>query len=745
MNHSFSVLIALGIFLSLFYNNCAKSGDWASNNLTGVELVEETLRFSEDGMVKVFLEFDSKPTTEEIQSKVGGSTVKDEILSILDTNMQSKLSKTGRDSVARVYKYINFIATTIDKTTLDQLKQSGLIKSFTIQRKFKLFMSESNQLTKVDTLHSVGIKGRGVTVAVVDSGVQVNHPALRNNMVGGACFANDCGSSGKIGLEHGGSCSGCSHGTHVAGIIAGNSGSLQGVAPEAGIYSVRIFSGSGEESIEEGLISALEHIISKAAQHNIVAVNLSLGTTSYGAISKYQCMIDSPQWTEIFEKLHDAGIVAFVASGNDQRNYEVASPACQPMAVPIGSSNTDDIDPLIDSNLCRSAGGADSISCYSNQANWLEFVAPGRNIKSSVDGSSYDTKSGTSMATPNVAGMFAALKSLNKSRNNVDVLGAMRYSGKIVYDQRVKANLIRPDMEKAKTYLEGNLHSYYLDSLATGEVMSSAFSLTTSEGLKVSLIGNTKAFTGEYLRFDDYLQINKKSPSGKYNVVYRHPVLATNHQIRFVVGNSSRVVDLDYAKKYTNLGVVDFSVNSYIRIEPVGEDFIFDRIEFMKVDGSEGTDFFRTNLAGIKTDSVLEVEQPNMNAQGKLRVVSDNGIGSSQFHWYKNGIKVASNSTGELLFNDLAGSSAGSYHVEFESEVSMSSVKSAEVQVVPINAAAETLLQFQSTAAAGMILKVYYRGNLIAEETISFSDQTHNIRIPDRNINLADVTMEVVQ
>jgi subtilisin family serine protease len=293
--------------------------------------------------------------------------------------------------------------------------------------------------------------GQGQILAIVDSGVDGTHPFLVPRVLTGACFGSrmklakgvyshpTCPGGGNqaFGPDAGRPClaPGCYHGTHVAGIAAGSNPSGgkpgRGVAPEAGIIAVNVFSeytvpgvGTGITTFDSDLIRALEWIYS--IRHDFgpakfAAVNMSLGGTPYSA---EKC--DGSLVRPIISTLRTAGIATVIASGNDGFRYKVSSPACISKAVTVGATDI----------RGRIAG-------FSNMGVYVDVMAPGVNVLSSVPGG-YAVLSGTSMAAPHVAGAFAALRSLYPGTSVQTLTKQLAKTGILVTDDRPQGYYTKP-------------------------------------------------------------------------------------------------------------------------------------------------------------------------------------------------------------------------------------------------------------------------------------------------------------
>jgi thermitase len=224
--------------------------------------------------------------------------------------------------------------------------------------------------------------GAGVVVAVLDTGVQLEpgpHPALAGSLVPGTDLIDGDAipNETRNGIDDDGDGlidEGSGHGTHVAGIV-------HQAAPDARIMPVRVLDDDGTGSqwtVAEGMYWA--------ADHGANIINLSLGTHGSASVLR-----------EAVEEVTDQGVLVVAAAGNDGRDRRMF-PAAAPDAIAVGSVGVGDIS-----------------STFSNFGRWIDVVAPGEDIHSSYafPNDSYASTSGTSMASPWVAGEAALLLSRN--------------------------------------------------------------------------------------------------------------------------------------------------------------------------------------------------------------------------------------------------------------------------------------------------------------------------------------------
>ncbi|SEG99634.1 Serine protease, subtilisin family [Nonomuraea solani] len=234
-----------------------------------------------------------------------------------------------------------------------------------------------------------------VDVAVVDSGVDQTHPDLnvvaRANCLTGLCVNNS-------GTDDNG------HGTHVAGTVGALDNTIGpvGVAPGARIHGVKVLNAAGSGTLA-GIAAGLNWVVARAA--TIEVINLSLGCNGCSSSAISNAITNAV----------NAGIVVVVAAGNSHVNTSSFFPANHPDVVTVSALTDNDGLPggAGGSTLsCRSETDQDDTSAfYSNFGATVEITAPGTCIYSTWRGGGYSTISGTSMASPHVAGAAGILTS----------------------------------------------------------------------------------------------------------------------------------------------------------------------------------------------------------------------------------------------------------------------------------------------------------------------------------------------
>lgn len=221
-------------------------------------------------------------------------------------------------------------------------------------------------------------KGEGVKVAVLDTGVDLDHHDLDKNLLPGKNFID---SSKNPDDDN-------SHGTHVAGIIAAENNEIGmiGVAPDAKIIPVKVLDKQGNGNLIN---------VSKGIRWAVDEGKADIICMSLGSPNPVQEVRKAIQYAE------SKGVVAFVAAGNAGKTKNIYYPAEYPETIAIGS---------VDENMTRSS--------FSNTGKNLDFMAPGNKIFSTVPDNWYAVLSGTSMATPFVAGVAALVLSYVRNNNH---------------------------------------------------------------------------------------------------------------------------------------------------------------------------------------------------------------------------------------------------------------------------------------------------------------------------------------
>lgn len=256
-------------------------------------------------------------------------------------------------------------------------------------------MERVRQITRVNEAHKLGYIGNNVTVAVMDTGIGT-HIDFGQRIRGFRDYVGDK----KILYDDNG------HGTHVSGIIAGSGfashGRYRGMAPGAQIFSIKVLDRMGKGNTRL-VVSALKWLISNYEKMNIRILNISVGMLASARREEQEELLAA------IEAVLDAGIVVVAAAGNNgPKDKSITIPGLCRKIITVGSSD-DEEGEVKNLGLMRGySGRGPTEACIMKP----EVVAPGTAIVSCKRmGNGYEMKSGTSMATPVVAGAVAVLLS----------------------------------------------------------------------------------------------------------------------------------------------------------------------------------------------------------------------------------------------------------------------------------------------------------------------------------------------
>ncbi|MGE8203891.1 S8 family serine peptidase [Heyndrickxia sp. NPDC080065] len=364
----------------------------------------------EDKNISVIVQFQSKPgKVAVLEANVKGNKLtkkqaddqvekehtqfKKDIQSILSsTNLKNKKLN---HNITKTYKTVfNGVAMKLPANQVEQLLQSEVVKAVYKDVEFKVdpiamgekttagTSVESIPYLKIDQLHKEGITGKGIKIGIIDTGIDYNHPDLKGVYKGGYDFVDkdndpmettykDWQDSKQPEFSGYGSSYYTSHGTHVAGTIAGQATnedvSVEGVAPDAEIYAYRVLGPYGSGTSED-VIAGIE----KAVNDGMDVINLSLGADINDPYYPTSTAIN-------YAVLND--VTAVVAAGNaGPEAYTLGSPGSAALALTVGASDV----PMAVSTFNGKIGNKNSIELVSMARHYADKLKE-------LDGKSYET------------------------------------------------------------------------------------------------------------------------------------------------------------------------------------------------------------------------------------------------------------------------------------------------------------------------------------------------------------------
>jgi subtilisin len=324
----------------------------------------------EDGgrYIVVFSDTTNEETKDEIIARHGGVQMKElphgERL-ILLPNRASEYALHGESGVAHMEKDITLFISAKPSPSA----QPPQIFPWGVDR------------VDAEFVWSVGNTGDAIRVGVIDTGISLTHPDLQANIAGGVNTIN----ARKSPNDDNG------HGSHVAGIIAGldNTIGVVGVAPQADLYAIKVLGSNGS-----GYLSDVIEGIDWGIANGMDVLNMSLGTPT-----------DSQLLHDAVIRAYNADVVVVAAAGNSSGSVEY--PGAYPEVIAVSATDVQN-----------------QIASFSSRGPEVDLAAPGVSVFSSYKSAAYATLSGTSMASPHVAGVAALVLNTDVGAYDVDADGA---------------------------------------------------------------------------------------------------------------------------------------------------------------------------------------------------------------------------------------------------------------------------------------------------------------------------------
>jgi len=387
---------------------------------------------------------------------------------IADLDAAAGADDTVHFSAARRYRTLYAFSASANLEAVGLLLQDERVRAVLKDFPVRASLADSVPLVGASSMHSEAeVFGEGVAVAVVDTGVDVRHPAF------GGCEGVGAGAGCRVvaGVdlvdddddpteppEAGG------HGTHVAGVIAGaaTEGCPGGMAPGARIVALRALRADGSGRFSD-VVAALDWVYEHREDHDIRVVSLSLATPGTRGTAS-QCDFDL--LASAVARLAMVGVLTVAAAGNGGDGEGLSFPACASGALSVGAVWPRSLEGSASHCLSRDEAGdctgtcleadpaRDDVACFSNAGPELDLVAPGVAITAPLPAGGCGERAGTSVAAAHVAGAAALLWAESPELTRDEVVERLRLGGTPVLDTRTRRIVRRLDVSSARRPLE---------------------------------------------------------------------------------------------------------------------------------------------------------------------------------------------------------------------------------------------------------------------------------------------------
>jgi len=360
----------------------------------------------------------------------------------------------GQVNVTHELDSIATFAGTISMRGLVELSSQPEVERIDIDLGGSAELKEAVPLVHLDVLHALGFTGKGVTVGLIDTGVDTQHPDLADSLVAQHCI---CGGGNTTGCCPDGSSEqdgpgsaedDNGHGTNVAGIITSNGAiAPTGGAPDAQIVVVKALDRNAAFQFTSDVIASLDWIA--ANRPDVDIVNMSLGTFVLymgdcdGADARTMAFARS------IDALTAQGVLVVASSGNQSSGVSMPAPACVHNSFSVGAVWDSNVGPKTVLGCIDTSTRADQVTCFSNSDPSTDVFAPGAPITSTGIRGGTSTYYGTSQASPMAAACAAALLQADPGLPPAELEQTLKVSTTLVTDPKNGLSFPRIDCEQS--------------------------------------------------------------------------------------------------------------------------------------------------------------------------------------------------------------------------------------------------------------------------------------------------------
>jgi serine protease AprX len=308
------------------------------------------------------------------------------------------------------FSIVNAIAATLTPDQILSVSEREDVKMMRLVMREKVTCTDNSvPLINAPAVWNLGYGGNGIKVAVLDTGIDKNHPALAGKVI------DEVSTVDGEGVDEPGS-----HGTHCAGIIASNNATYKGVSPDVDLINVKVLDRLGHGEADE-VVMGIQEAIDRGAD----VISMSLGWSHIG--NGWECSDGYCILCEAANNAVKAGVVMVVAAGNENNAKSTAGgdtnlrcPGNAKSVITVGGTDKNDQMYDIWTYSASSTGPA------SYGLSKPDIVAPGVSITSTVLNNQWGSKTGTSMSTPHVAGLCALMLDKNPTLSHSDIKDVLK-------------------------------------------------------------------------------------------------------------------------------------------------------------------------------------------------------------------------------------------------------------------------------------------------------------------------------
>lgn len=332
------------------------------------------------------------------------------------------------------------------------------VKAMFENEQLHLVLAQSLPLVSQPTVAEAGETGSGTTVVVIDNGIKLSNFGCTAPGVPASCHVIVAQTIGSATGGDGG------HGSNVSGVVLG-------AAPGARVAMLDAFSGTTASTSD--VIEGIDWAIANQSAYSIVAINMSLGNgTRYTASCSNGNAFSTP-----VASARNVGITVVAASGNEAFTDGIVKPACTPGVVSVGAVYDANVGKKAYTPCTDDVTAADKVACFSNSASFMTLLAPG----SVITAGGY-VSSGTSQASPHVAGAVAVLRATFSGETLNQTLTRLTSKGKPVTDPRNGIVFPRLNLLEAARPTNDAFSSPFLLSGSSGKAAGVSLLATKENG-----------------------------------------------------------------------------------------------------------------------------------------------------------------------------------------------------------------------------------------------------------------------